>query len=237
MAIGSWLLSLVVVLAPTPVYAASTHIWEGQYSPLGQEGVDGYIRQSGANLADCSSQAILSWVGVAPSGAQRWVQIGQTQGDLLGNCSPSDVRIYAEQQDCAPDPSVRGARYALWDFGKPPTPNYPVYVNRVGWTAIDPCTQGTDYAWAFRIGSFTSSPKAHGWILASSGYAEANQELIWVNSQPDIGSNHWGLNHSGQVQSGYQLSLYQYPLGNWSAWVNTRACITRFEWRAMAPCF
>ncbi len=135
-------LAIGLTLPPSVTSAQEFRLYGGQLeSGIDAQGIDGYIRHSGVVLPNCPTQFIASWLGVGdPS---KWVQIGHTQGLVGGSCGSSSTKLYAEQNDC------NFAKYGKWDLGSPPTPNYPVYVNRTGATAIDPCTQGTDRQYAF----------------------------------------------------------------------------------------
>lgn len=210
--LAALVLAALTAITPVQVAFGVTRLYGGVTNHVDRfAGANGYIRHSGINMVDCADNFVASWLGLGEPNQERWVQIGQTQGDLLGNCAASDTRMYAEQQDCG------GAKYALWDLGRPPTPNYPVYVNRTGATAIDPCTQQTDYQWAFRVGSLTSAPKAYGWVKMSSGTPSAVLEDMWTTTRENIGTDKFGLNHSGAVQSGFGLSLYR-TSNSWTTW-------------------
>lgn len=219
------LIAVVVLLAPSIVTGADMRRGAGQYtSSATYEGVDGYIRQGGIVMPNCSGHFVLSWLDIdrrgGPYGNFAWVQIGMHQGSFMSPANCTQVRMYAELNDCGN--TIPGVWYWKKDMGVPATPNYPVYVNRTGQTTTVPCPAmgiSTVYEYAFRVGSFTSSPKFYGLISAASGNANAQQEVFWNNGSPDnINTNKWGLNHQGQPQSGYQLSLYQYPAQTWSSW-------------------
>lgn len=216
-------LAVFLLLAPTIVTGADMRRGAGQYTnSASYEGVDGYIRQSGMNMPNCSGHFVLSWIDIdrrgGPYGNFAWVQVGMHQGSFLNSCT--QVRMYGELNDCGN--TIPGVWYWKQDMGAPATPNYPVYVNRTGQSTTVPCPAmgiSTVYEYAFRAGSFSSSPKFYGLLSASSGNANAQAEVFWNNGAPDnIGTNKWGLNHDGQPQSGYQLSLYQYPAQTWSSW-------------------
>jgi hypothetical protein len=210
------LMAATAILMPAPIASAESHIYAGHRSPnpSGATGVNGYVRHSGTIMTDCFNQFLAAFLSIGTgSPSNKWVQIGHTQGTLLDNCSSSAARLYAEQNDC------NRAKYALWDLGQTPVPNYPVYVNSTSVTQIDPCTQGLDTQWAFRVGSLTSAPKAYGYVYQVPSQVDALQELMWTTSRPEINANRFGLNDAGQVQSGYGISVRK--SGTWNAWTPT----------------
>jgi hypothetical protein len=216
------------VLPPPPTLAAGLCANDGpplrhyslEYLTSGSNGIDGYVRGSGSNLSDPMNQAIGEWVSLTTFAApQMWVRIGQAQG-CLGKCpgnpciyTPITIHLFAENQNC------NGQSYRLTDIGQTPSPNYAVYVN---WAGVGPepgfCLGQNSYEFPFRTGSWTSSPKAYGYMESSTGGLEAGLEVHNLNAFPTVGTTYFGTDNNHNVNGSYALHTYVKATNQWLLW-------------------
>jgi hypothetical protein len=184
----------------------------------GSNGIDGDIFGSVVTLSDPSNQAIVEWVGLVIS-TSLFVEIGQGQG-CMGNCpaspciyTPITSHLWAENRHCS------GQSYTFRDLAQVPAPNYPVYVN---WAGVGPeqgfCLGQASYEFPFRIGSWSHSPVAYGYLQSSTGYDEAALEVRHATTFPTVGRTYLGADNNHNVNSSYGLHTYVKSTNTWHLW-------------------
>lgn len=203
------LLAVWIAASPSAANAAHVHLYAGQAATTWWPGIDGYIRGSGTVMLNPNTNFHAHFVNLCSGGnCGQWVQIGQYQGSISVITSAQFVHGYWENVD-------KCGIYRIQDLGRPPTPNYPYYVNFVGMVATSPeCSAQAKYS--FRQGSWTNPPVGTGYMANNSGIPIAETEITSDGAREPINANHFGANHSKQYQAGYALHIYNGA--NWLLW-------------------
>lgn len=180
--------------------------WGGNW-----QGIDGYIRGSGTtNVPSPDHRA--NWIGISTEdGSGGWVQMGVYQGYIAnGLVSPNHVDIYTEHHQCID-------KYDF-DWGVPPSPNYPYYLTVVP-NSYHYDSDCGNYVWtfAFRKGSYTSSPFDTAILQSPTGEAIANTELYWPTNGTitPSGNDYFGTDSNHNASPSYGLHVYN---GGWQLW-------------------
>jgi hypothetical protein len=207
-------IALAGLLTPLPARAASDPFtYSGVVSSGIFEGIDGYIRASTTTAIDEPDHRA-DWINLCTDNCATWVQIGAIQG----YASDAGYTIYSPTAEDMFIENQSPCYYFNADFGTPPTPDYPYYIAYDGHRTVDVCGH-TVYEYAFKKGSWSSSPVGYGYLPSYAGQPFSREELEWVSgSQPPSGSDKFGCDPSFNASSSYGIHLTNNEGSTWPLW-------------------
>jgi hypothetical protein len=159
----AFVLSAGPVAAATPVY--------GGWQTTNFKGIEGYLRQ---NVTSSTTGLHAVWITLCGhNSCGEWLQTGTYQGSFAGGSSPGSVHVYYENVDPC-------GSYYKGDLGAPGSADYPYRISPNGGARSFTCPNGvpfTGYSYAYRKGSYSSTPFFYGVISTSDGLAMAKTEV------------------------------------------------------------